>query len=77
MNGNESAEAKGAIQYQRLTPLGGSGLSALGLGLSNASTVEPPKRERYALFESDVATRRGLKPISFSLKNMRISEEPP
>lgn len=47
MNAAEvSRKAKGAIQYQRLTPLGGTGLSALGLGLSSPAKTPPPKRDR-------------------------------
>ena len=46
MNAAEvSRKAKGAIQYQRLTPLGGTGLSALGLGLSSPAAPPPPKRD--------------------------------
>ena len=49
MSGATPHTAKGGIQYQRLTPLGVSGLSALGLGLSSPAPKAPPKEtQTYA-----------------------------
>ena len=60
MNAAEvSRKAKGAIQYQRLTPLGGTGLSALGLGLSSPAAPPPPKRDRC----ETRAAPRGLRSV--------------
>ena len=60
MNAAEvSRKAKGAIQYQRLTPLGGTGLSALGLGLSSPAAPPPPKRDRC----ETLSRSRGLQSV--------------
>ena len=61
--GTAARETKGTIQYRRLTPLGGTGLSALGLGLSSPAAAAPPKRDRCETLprarEERVPFRRG------------------
>ena len=53
--GTAARKAKGAIQYRRLTPLGGTGLSALGLGLSSPASAAPPNRDSAPSYAAVVA----------------------
>ena len=53
--GTAAHKAKGAIQYRRLTPLGGTGLSALGLGLSSPASAAPPNRDSAPSYAAVVA----------------------
>ena len=59
----DSTTKGGALQYQRLTPLGRAGLSALGLGLASPAPKAPAKPDSgpsYAAVTVQSESREGL-----------------